>query len=44
MACGEPAEVLTKDLVAKVYPVDARITRAGPDDRPHVRFLGTLPG
>jgi iron complex transport system ATP-binding protein len=44
VAHGEPAEVLTADLVAKVYRVDAEITRSGPADRPHVRFLGTLPG
>jgi iron complex transport system ATP-binding protein len=43
VARGEPAEVLTTDLVAKVYRVDAEITRAGPAGRPHVRFLGTLP-
>ncbi|MGW4544828.1 ABC transporter ATP-binding protein [Streptomyces violaceorubidus] len=44
VARGEPAEVLTADLVAKVYRVDAEITPAGPAGRPHVRFLGTLPG
>jgi iron complex transport system ATP-binding protein len=44
VTCGEPAEVLTADLVAKVYRVDAEITPAGPAGRPHVRFRGTLPG
>jgi iron complex transport system ATP-binding protein len=44
VTCGEPAEVLTADLVAKVYRVDAEVTPAGPADRPHVRYLGTLRG
>ncbi|MET7407313.1 ABC transporter ATP-binding protein [Streptomyces parvulus] len=44
VARGGPAEVLTADLVAEVYGVHAEITRTGPDERPHVRFLGTLRG
>ncbi|WP_370665935.1 ABC transporter ATP-binding protein [Streptomyces sp. IBSBF 2507] len=44
VARGEPTEVLTTDLVAKVYRVDAEITPTGSAGRPHVRFLGTLPG
>ncbi|MEU9517472.1 ABC transporter ATP-binding protein [Streptomyces sp. NPDC048224] len=44
VARGAPEEVLTADLVAKVYRVDAEITRTGPGGRPHVRYLGTLPG
>ncbi|MEU0475233.1 ABC transporter ATP-binding protein [Streptomyces olivaceus] len=43
VARGEPAEVLTADLVAEVYRVHAEVTRTGPAARPHVRFLSTLP-
>ncbi|MGI5472083.1 ABC transporter ATP-binding protein [Streptomyces sp. CA-132043] len=39
VACGTPAEVLTRDLIADVYGVAADVTPAGPDGRPHVRFL-----
>ncbi len=43
VARGTPAEVLTEDLIAHVYRVRADVTPAGPDGRPHIRFLGTLP-
>ncbi|WP_432076881.1 ABC transporter ATP-binding protein [Streptomyces wuyuanensis] len=43
VACGSPQEVLTETLIADVYGVRATITRPGPADRPHIRFLGTLP-
>ncbi|MFF0162456.1 ABC transporter ATP-binding protein [Streptomyces sp. NPDC005263] len=42
-AAGGPAEVLTEDLIAQVYGVRATVTPDAPGDRPHVRFLGTLP-
>ncbi|MEV0317973.1 ABC transporter ATP-binding protein [Streptomyces sp. NPDC050658] len=42
-AAGTPAEVITEELIAKVYGVRAVVTRepdgAGPDARPSVRFL-----
>ncbi|AQS65972.1 ABC transporter ATP-binding protein [Streptomyces pactum] len=41
VASGDPAEVLTADLVADVYRVRAEVGH-GPGGRPHVRFLGTL--
>ncbi|MEV1024885.1 ABC transporter ATP-binding protein [Streptomyces sp. NPDC050264] len=44
VAAGEPGAVLTEDLIADVYGVRAEITRPGPGDRPHIRFLGTLAG
>ncbi|MGY0055231.1 ABC transporter ATP-binding protein [Streptomyces sp. LZ34] len=43
VACGSPQDVLTPALIADVYGVRATVTRTGPDDRPHIRFLGTLP-
>ncbi|MGY0020534.1 ABC transporter ATP-binding protein [Streptomyces sp. cg35] len=42
VAAGEPGTVLTEDLIADVYGVRAHITRPGPGERPHIRFLGTL--
>ncbi|WP_320777442.1 ABC transporter ATP-binding protein [Streptomyces sp. CRN 30] len=42
VARGGPREVLTEELIAEVYGVRATVTRPGPDERPHVRFLGTL--
>ncbi|TRO56783.1 ABC transporter ATP-binding protein [Streptomyces sp. IB201691-2A2] len=42
VACGSPGDILTEDLIAEVYGVRASVTRDGPDDRPHVRFLGTV--
>ncbi|WP_078888453.1 ABC transporter ATP-binding protein [Streptomyces sclerotialus] len=41
VAGGTPQEVLTETMVAGVYGVRARITRSGPEDRPHIRFLHT---
>ncbi|WP_460070437.1 ABC transporter ATP-binding protein [Streptomyces sp. YKOK-I1] len=43
VAGGTPEEVLTEELIAEVYGVRAAVTRAAPGDRPHIRFLGTLP-
>ncbi|MEV2211957.1 ABC transporter ATP-binding protein [Streptomyces sp. NPDC050997] len=43
VAAGSPAEVLTEELIAQVYGVRAAVTPDAPGDRPHVRFLGTLP-
>lgn len=43
VATGTPQEVLTEELIAEVYGVRATVTRAAPGDRPHIRFLGTLP-
>ncbi|KFF98496.1 histidinol phosphatase [Streptomyces scabiei] len=43
VAAGTPHDVLTESLVADVYGVRATVTRTGPDDRPHIRFLGPLP-
>ncbi|MFJ2111261.1 MULTISPECIES: ABC transporter ATP-binding protein [unclassified Streptomyces] len=43
VAGGSPREVVTEDLIADVYGVRARVTPDGPDGRPHVRFLGTVP-
>ena len=42
-ATGTPAEVITERLIAEVYGVRAAVTRDGPEDRPYVRFLGTVP-
>lgn len=40
VACGTPAEVLTPELIRKVYGVDAVIDYpAGPPNRPVVRYL-----
>ncbi|MFD9442554.1 ABC transporter ATP-binding protein [Streptomyces sp. NPDC060006] len=41
VAGGTPGDVLTEQLITEVYGVRAAVTREGPDDRPHVRFLGT---
>ncbi|QES04271.1 ABC transporter ATP-binding protein [Streptomyces venezuelae] len=43
VAAGPVADVLTEQLVAEVYGVRASVSRPGPDDRPHIRFLGTAP-
>ncbi|TLS44990.1 ABC transporter ATP-binding protein [Streptomyces montanus] len=43
VACGSPRDVLTASLIGDVYGVRAAVTREGPDDRPHIRFLGALP-
>ncbi|AVV44413.1 histidinol phosphatase [Streptomyces sp. P3] len=43
VAGGTPQDVLTEALIADVYGVRARLTRDGPDGRPHIRFLGALP-
>ncbi|MFJ9037270.1 ABC transporter ATP-binding protein [Streptomyces sp. NPDC102406] len=42
VAAGEPGAVLTEELIADVYGVRAHLTRPGPGERPHIRFLGTL--
>ncbi|WP_151482376.1 ABC transporter ATP-binding protein [Streptomyces albicerus] len=42
VACGSPGDILTEELIAEVYGVRASVTRNGSDDRPHVRFLGTV--
>lgn len=42
VAAGDPRAVLTEALIADVYGVRAQVVRAGPDERPHIRFLGTL--
>ncbi|MCQ4208609.1 ABC transporter ATP-binding protein [Streptomyces longispororuber] len=44
VAAGEPADVLTEDLIAQVYGVRARVARPGPGEPPHIRFLGVLGG
>ncbi|MDT0444278.1 ABC transporter ATP-binding protein [Streptomyces johnsoniae] len=43
VARGTPDEVLTEELIARVYRVRAEVTPSGPGGRPHIRFLGTLP-
>ncbi|MEV5101125.1 ABC transporter ATP-binding protein [Streptomyces massasporeus] len=43
VAAGTPGDVLTAELVADVYGVRAAVSPDGPEGRPHVRFLGTLP-
>ena len=43
VADGTPAEVLTPDLIADVYRVNARVTPDGPEGRPAVRFVHDLP-
>ncbi|MEW2395559.1 ABC transporter ATP-binding protein [Streptomyces sp. NPDC046862] len=40
VAGGTPRDVLTEELIAEVYGVRAAVTC--PEDRPHVRYLGTL--
>jgi iron complex transport system ATP-binding protein len=42
VVCGDPREVLTEELIAEVYGVGAAVTRSGPEDRPYVRYLGTV--
>lgn len=42
MACGDPREVLTEKLIADVYGVRAAVARSGPEERPYVRYLGTV--
>ncbi|MFC9503581.1 ABC transporter ATP-binding protein [Streptomyces sp. NPDC057002] len=42
VAGGAPGDVLTEELIAEVYGVRAAVSREGPEQRPHVRFLGTL--
>ncbi|MFF0754191.1 ABC transporter ATP-binding protein [Streptomyces sp. NPDC004267] len=41
VAGGPVADVLTERLVMDVYGVRAAVSRPGPGDRPHIRFLGT---
>ncbi|MFF5971241.1 ABC transporter ATP-binding protein [Streptomyces sp. NPDC012769] len=43
-AAGTPREVLTAERVADVYGVRVEVTHPGPDDRPHLRVLGSLSG
>ncbi|WP_121749947.1 ABC transporter ATP-binding protein [Streptomyces sp. E2N166] len=42
VAAGLPGDTLTEPLIADVYGVRAEVTRSGPADRPHIRFLGTV--
>ncbi|MBQ0876818.1 ABC transporter ATP-binding protein [Streptomyces sp. RT42] len=42
VTAGPPGDTLTESLIADVYGVRAEVTRPGPDDRPHIRFLGTV--
>ncbi|NEA78272.1 ABC transporter ATP-binding protein [Actinospica acidiphila] len=42
VAAGTPGDTLTEPLIADVYGVRAEVTRPGPGDRPHIRFLGTV--
>ncbi|MEV5608879.1 ABC transporter ATP-binding protein [Streptomyces sp. NPDC052225] len=44
VAGGAPGDVLTAELIADVYGVRAEVSRPGPADRPHIRFLGTVTG
>ncbi|MFE2190909.1 ABC transporter ATP-binding protein [Streptomyces olivaceus] len=44
VAAGHPGDTLTEPLIADVYGVRAEVTRSGPGDRPHIRFLGTVTG
>jgi iron complex transport system ATP-binding protein len=44
VAYGSPRDVVTEPLIADVYGVRADVTPTGVDGRPHIRFLGTLPG
>lgn len=43
VAAGSPADVLTEELIADVYRVRSAVSRPGPDEPVHIRFLGTLP-
>ncbi|TQF65761.1 ATP-binding cassette domain-containing protein [Rhodococcus spelaei] len=38
VAAGTPSEVLTEELIARVYNVHARVSGDGPDGRPSIRF------
>ncbi|NED22070.1 ABC transporter ATP-binding protein [Streptomyces sp. SID9913] len=42
VAAGTPGDTLTEPLIADVYGVRTEVTRPGPGDRPHIRFLGTV--
>lgn len=42
VAAGTPGDTLTEPLIADVYGVRTEVTRSGPGDRPHIRFLGTV--
>lgn len=44
VAVGSPADTLTETLIADVYGARAEVTHPGPDDHPHIRFLGTVSG
>ncbi|MFI6206231.1 ABC transporter ATP-binding protein [Streptomyces sp. NPDC051041] len=44
VTAGSPGDTLTESLIADVYGVRATVTRPGPGDRPHIRFLGTMAG
>ncbi|MFJ8077585.1 ABC transporter ATP-binding protein [Streptomyces sp. NPDC096176] len=44
VAAGSPGDTLTESLIADVYGVRAAVTRPGPGNRPHIRFLGTVAG
>ena len=39
VACGPPAEVLTRDLIARVFSVAAEVAPSAHHGRPHVQFL-----
>lgn len=39
VAAGKPEDVMTEELIAKVYQVQATVTPDGPDGRPNVRFM-----
>ena len=43
VAGGSSWEVITERLIAEVYGVRAAVTQDGPEGRPYVRFLGTVP-
>ncbi|MGQ4382420.1 ABC transporter ATP-binding protein [Streptomyces sp. SAS_270] len=42
VARGTPRDVLSEELIAEVYGVRAAVTVSGAEDRPYVRYLGTL--
>ncbi|MFF9864696.1 ABC transporter ATP-binding protein [Streptomyces sp. NPDC013953] len=42
VASGTPQEVLTETLIADIYGVRVTVTACAPDDRPHIRVLGTV--
>jgi iron complex transport system ATP-binding protein len=42
VAAGRAGDTLTEPLIAEVYGVRSEVTRSGPGDRPHIRFLGTV--